>query len=312
MAAIPHHLYPFEGRRLELDGLSLHYLDEGQGSPVIMVHGNPSWSLFYRNLVERLRGGYRAIVPDHIGCGLSDKPPLERYPYTLERRVADLSAFLERLELDRPITLVLHDWGGMIGMAWAVENHQRVARLVLLNTAAFPLPTTKALPFTLALVRNTRLGAWLVRRFNAFSRGATTMAVCKPMSRELRDAYTAPYDTPANRIATLRFVQDIPLGPDDPSHAIVTATAARLHLFEKTPTLICWGMRDFVFDRHFLDRWLEYLPHAQVHRFEDAGHYVLEDAADPICDLVAAFLARTDAAPNESPTDAGQQVGQGV
>mgnify|MGYP002630544219 CR=1 FL=1 len=312
MAAVPHHLYPFEGQRLELDGLSLHYLDEGQGSPVVMVHGNPSWSLFYRNLVERLRGQYRTLVPDHIGCGLSEKPPLERYPYTLERRIADLTAFIDRLELDQPVTLVLHDWGGMIGMSWAVANPTRVARLVLLNTAAFPLPSTKALPFTLGLVRNTRFGGWLVRRFNAFSRGATTMAVCKPMSRELRDAYTAPYDTPANRIATLRFVQDIPLGPQDPAHAIVTATAERLHLFTETPTLICWGMRDFVFDRHFLERWLEYLPHAQVHRFEDAGHYVLEDACESICTLVAEFLSATDDATEAPSDDAEQQAGQGA
>src|SRR6184192_124065 len=117
--AIDRDLYPFAGHFFDTGGgIRLHYLDEGHGPPVVMVHGNPTWSFYYRDLVRRLRGRYRCVVPDHVGCGLSDKPPAARYPYSLERRVADLTALLDHLRLDRDVTLVLHDWGGMIGTAW--------------------------------------------------------------------------------------------------------------------------------------------------------------------------------------------------
>ena len=291
---LPAHIYPFQPKRLDLDGFGLSYLDEGTGAPVLMVHGNPSWSIYYRSLVKRLSATHRCIVPDHMGCGFSDKPGLEDYPYTLERRVADLGRLMEHLDLDEPITLVVHDWGGMIGMSWAVEHPEKIARIVVLNTAAFPLPETKKLPATLSLVRNTWLGSLLVKHCNAFSRGATTMAVKRrPMSRELKAAYMAPYDSPANRIATLRFVQDIPLKTSDPSHAIVSATASRLDRFADTPVLICWGDLDFVFDHHFLAVWERTWPHAQVHRFADCGHYVLEDAEQEIGELVQAFVEST-------------------
>jgi haloalkane dehalogenase len=284
-------LYPFEGRYLDIGGHRMHTIDEGTGSPVVMVHGNPSWSFYYRNLAKKLRDHHRVIVPDHIGCGYSDKPPLEDYPYTLERRVSDFSEAMDRLELGDDITLVVHDWGGMIGMSWAVEHPERVKRIVVLNTGAFPLPSSKKMPWTLKLVRNTRLGAWLVLRFNAFSRGATRMAVTrKPMKPEIRDAFCAPYDSVANRIATLRFVQDIPLAPSDPSWQIVERTADRLEKFRNTPVLVCWGAKDFVFDDHFLAEWQQRWPHAIVHRFEDCGHYILEDATEEVVGLVQDFI----------------------
>lgn len=286
-------LYPFEGHYFDNQGLRQHYLDEGQGEPLVMVHGNPSWSIYYRNLVTALRGRYRTIVPDHIGCGLSEKPGDDRYTYTLERRVDDLEALLDHLGLKENVTLVLHDWGGMIGMAWASRHPERVKRLVILNTAAFRLPPSKPLPKRLRLARDSSVGAFLVRGFNAFARGATRMAVTrKPMPRALRDAYCAPYDSWQNRIATLRFVQDIPLAPEDKGYAIVKGVEDELHQFRSVPTLICWGDKDFVFDEHFLAEWRKHLPEAEVHQFADAGHYVLEDAAEEIVPLVSTFLER--------------------
>ncbi len=288
---VPRELYPFEGRYLDINGHRLHTLDEGTGSSVVMVHGNPSWSFYYRNLAMALRKNHRVIVPDHIGCGYSDKPPLADYPYTLERRVEDFSRAMEELDPGDDITLVVHDWGGMIGLAWAVEHANRVKRIVLLNTSAFPLPSTKKMPWTLSLVRNTKVGEWLVLGLNAFSRGATRMAVTRrPMSAEIRKAYCAPYDSVANRIATLRFVQDIPLKPSDPSWKIVEETAGKLDRFNDTPVLVCWGAKDFVFDDHFLAEWRRRWPHAVVHRFEDCGHYILEDAADEVVARVRDFI----------------------
>ncbi|MBI5881919.1 MAG: alpha/beta fold hydrolase [Elusimicrobia bacterium] len=280
-------------RFMDIDGLAMHYRDEGQGEPLVMLHGNPSWSYYYRGLIDAMAGGYRCVAPDHIGMGLSDKPADERYEYTLSRRVSDLEAFLEKLGLVKDITLVLHDWGGMIGMAWASRRPERVRRLVILNTAAFPLPGGKFLPWQLKLGRDSMLGTLLIRGFNAFAVGATRLCVTKkPMSRETAAAYVAPYDSWANRIATLRFVQDIPLVPGDNAYPVVQAVAEGLHRFTDAPMLICWGMKDFVFDASFLAEWVRRFPSAETHRFPEAGHYVLEDEGPAISGLVKDFLAR--------------------
>jgi haloalkane dehalogenase len=290
MREIPHHLYSFDGKYLDLDGLRYHYLDEGNGEPVLAVHGNPTWSFYYRELVKALRTEYRVIVPDHIGCGLSDKPDDSGYDYTLSRRIEDLSALADELGLER-VNLVVHDWGGAIGLGWAVRNPERVARIVILNTAAFHLMEGKALPWQLWVVRNTPIGALLVRGFNAFARGASRLAVTRrPLSREIRNAYCAPYGNWSDRIATLRFVQDVPLSGGDPAYAPLTEIQEGLRRFSNHPIMICWGARDFVFDDQFLDEWRGIYPHAEVHRFADAGHYVLEDAADEIITLVKDFL----------------------
>jgi len=286
--------YPFTGRRLDRDGLGYHYLDEGSGPPVVMVHGNPSWSFYYRNLVLSLRDRYRCIVPDHIGCGLSDKPGDDRYDYTLPCRVDDLERLIDHLEITEKITLVLHDWGGMIGMAYAVRHPERIARLVILNTGAFHLPEAKPFPLGLRICRDTWLGTLLVRGVNAFSVGASHVG-CKrnPMTAELRALYQLPYDSWANRIATLRFVQDIPLTPGDRTFDLISGVAAGLERFKRLPTLICWGLLDFVFDHHFLAEWERRFPRAEVHRYPDCGHYILEDAKDEVVPLIGEFLDRT-------------------
>ncbi len=283
--------YPFTGRYLDLDSLRYHYLDEGEGPLVVMVHGNPSWSFYYRNLVLALRGRFRCIVPDHIGCGFSDKPGDERYDYTLPRRVDDLERLLEHVGGSEKVTLVVHDWGGMIGMAWAARHPERIARLVILNTAAFHLPAEKKFPPALRICRDTQLGTFLVRGFNAFSLAASFVG-CKrhPMPAELRRAYRLPYDSWQNRVATLRFVQDIPLKPGDRNYDLVSEVAASLDRFRDLPMLICWGERDFVFDRYFRAEWERRFPEAKVHTFADAGHYILEDAAEEVVPLVSEFL----------------------
>jgi pimeloyl-ACP methyl ester carboxylesterase len=281
-------LYPFDSHWLDLGpGQRMHYLDEGSGPPVLLLHGNPSWSFYYRNLILALRTTHRCIAPDHIGMGLSDKP--QDRPYTLAQRVADVQTLMDSLAFADPVTLVVHDWGGMIGLAWAVQNPQQIARLVVLNTAAFPLPATKRFPWPLALTR-TPLGTLLVRGFNAFSYAATVVGCTRTeMPHAIADAYTAPYDSWADRVATLRFVQDIPLRQGDPGFDIVQQTAQLLHHFSETPTFIGWGARDFVFDDHFLREWQKHFPHAQLQYIEDAGHYVLEDAAE-LVPAIAAFV----------------------
>ena len=162
-------LFPFKRNYLDRNGQQYHYLNEGTGEPVVMVHGNPSWSFYYRNLVTALSAQYQCIVPDHIGCGLSAKPSDKDYQYTLKSRIDDLEALLESLQIKDNITLVVHDWGGMIGMGYAARHPERIKRLVILNTAAFHIPKAKTFPMALWLCRNTLLGTVLVRGFNAFS-----------------------------------------------------------------------------------------------------------------------------------------------
>ncbi|MFN4260414.1 MAG: alpha/beta fold hydrolase [Gemmataceae bacterium] len=293
-------LYPFASHYLDRLGFRYHYLDEGSGPPVVMLHGNPTWSFYYRQLVLGLRDQWRVIVPDHIGCGLSDKPDDARYPYTLEQRARDVEALLEHLGIRDNLTLVLHDWGGPIGMAYAAWHPERVRRLVVLNTAAFPLPTTKRLPWPLRLGRDTWLGAFLIRGLNTFCRGAAWHCTVKPLTRDVRQMYLAPYRSWANRVAVLRFVQDIPLRPGDRCYALIHDMEAALPLFRDRPLLICWGEQDFVFDTDYLDEWTRRFPQAEVHRFAAAGHWVLEDAGLEILRLVRDFLTDHSGLPAQS------------
>ncbi|MCJ7815087.1 MAG: alpha/beta hydrolase, partial [Xanthomonadales bacterium] len=155
---------------------------------------------------------------------------------------------------------------------------------------AFPLPKDKKMPPALSLVRDSAFGAFLVRRFNAFSGIAARVAFKKPVSREIRQAYTLPYNSPANRMATLKFVQDIPLSEKDPGYDILINTAKRLHLLKEKPCLIAWGEKDFVFDAPFLNQWIDYFPDAEIHRFPDCGHYVLEDGGPALIDTIVNFI----------------------
>ena len=298
----PRKLYPFESNWLDLPGGRLHYLDEGprDAPAVLMLHGNPTWSIYYRKLVLALRDRYRCIVPDHMGCGLSDKPGDDQYPYHLERRIEDIEALYQHLGLDKPVCLLVHDWGGMIGFGWATRHDPDISRTIVLNTAAFPMPEDKRFPFALWLAGKTPLGALLVRGFNAFSGIASRVAFKKPVSPEVRKAYTGPYDSWANRIATLRFVQDIPLKLSDRGYDILAETEAALHRFAGLPGLIAWGELDFVFDGPFLQKWRQHLPDARLVKYPDCGHYVLEDAGDALVDQISRFLDQHEQRPEQA------------
>jgi len=283
--------YPWDSHWFERDGLRMHYLDEGTGEPLVMVHGNPSWSFFWRSLVAGLSDTWRTVVPDHIGMGLSDKPGDDRYHYTLSTRVDDLEALLDHLGLHEDITLVLHDWGGMIGLAFAARHPGRVKRLVLTNPAGFSLPEGLAIPWQLWLIKNLPF-AVPVRGFNAFCRGATAMCSTRPggLGPQVKAAFLAPYDSWANRIAVHRFVQDIPLRPGDPAWDVVKGVEDYLPQLADLPVQILWGEQDFVFDQHFLAEWRRRLPGAEFHTFPGCGHYLLEDAHEQVTPLVRTFL----------------------
>lgn len=284
-----------QGQWLDIHGQQMHVIDEGprQGSrgTLVMVHGNPTWSFYYRRLVAHLSNRYRCIVPDHIGMGLSSKPHDKTYSYTLAQRIADLDNLLEQLCPDGPLTLILHDWGGMIGMGYAVRHRSRIARLVLMNTAAFRLPEGKTLPWPLNVCRTPLLGAVVVRGLNLFCLGAVRQCIkTVRLSPADQARLLAPYDSWAHRIAVHRFVQDIPLHPGDTSYTEVERIERGLEQFMDCPARIFWGGQDFVFDDDFLAEWRRIWPQAEVHRFPEAGHYVLEDAHEQIIPLLEEFL----------------------
>ncbi|MBC7661968.1 MAG: alpha/beta fold hydrolase [Chitinophagaceae bacterium] len=286
-------LYPFEGTYLPLvHKAKMHYLDEGTGPTLLALHGNPTWSFYYRNLVGSMRNQYRVVVPDHIGCGLSDKPKDKAYSYRLEQRVEDVEELVKHLGL-KDITLVLHDWGGMIGLSFACRNPELVKRIILMNTAGFALPDTKEFPIALTLSRTPLLGDILIRGFNAFALSASWIGTkYKRMNPTLRRAYRAPYANWTQRRAVHRFVQDIPLGPKDPSWAMVHYTDTHLDILKDKPMQIIWGEKDFIFDRNFLNEWRRRMPNAEIHSYPDAGHYILEDLGDEAIDLMKDFLQR--------------------
>lgn len=287
------HRYPFQSHFVPINGHRYHYVDEGQGAPVVMLHGNPTWSFYYRQLIAALAPDYRVLAPDHIGCGLSDKPSRDAYAYRLEDRVRDLETFIDQVLPEAPLTLVVHDWGGMIGMAFALRHLDRIRRVVITNTSGFLPPAGKPIPLRLRLIRNFKTFAEpAVLGLNLFARAALVMCARRPLPRDVRRALVAPYDRPKNRIATLRFVQDIPLEPTDPSYALVRFVDDNLHRLQHLPMLICWGKHDFVFDLDYFHEWQRRFPDAEAHLFETAGHYLLEDEPWAVTRTIQNFLDR--------------------
>lgn len=286
MQTVSKELYPWKHNFLGLGGLNLNYVDEGQGPVMLMVHGNPTWSFYYRHLIKAFSGHFRCIVPDHIGCGFSDKP--QDYEYTLENHIQNLTQLVKFLDL-KDITLVVHDWGGAIGMGLATRFPKLIKRVIILNTAAF---TSTDIPKRIALCKAGPFGEFLVRGLNGFAWPATFMTTKKRLPSRVKQAYLAPYDSWSNRIAVSRFVQDIPLKKSHPTWKTLKEIEDKLPLL-KVPKLIVWGGLDFCFNQRFFEKWMEIYPEAEAHWIADAGHYVLEDAPKKTIESMVEFIGKT-------------------
>ena len=300
--------YPFESHFLTLaSGLRYHYVDESTASedrPVLlMVHGNPTWSYFWRSLVTKFRDRFRCIAVDHIGCGLSDKPDEEEYPFTLEQRIVDLVQLIEHLDLKR-VTLIAHDWGGAIGMGAAVRLPNRFEQFVFINTAAF---RSTQCPIRIRLCRTPFLAQIAIQGLNLFSLGTLWMASAnrKKLTPEVRSALLAPYDSWSHRVAVYRFVQDIPLSPRHPSYETLQQIEESLPMFQERRVCLIWGMLDWCFSPEYLKRFLQFFPEADVHRLEKAHHLVLEDAPEEVAAALETFLQPALAFSAENPYTLG-------
>jgi len=283
-------LYPFKPSQWRTSGGALmRYVDEGPrggAEAVLMLHGNPTWSFYYRNLIRRLSPSLRCVAPDNVGMGLSEKPA--GYAYTLASRVRDIRDLVIALDLKR-VHLVVHDWGGAIGFGVAREIPERIGRIVITNTAAFP---SAQIPFRIAVCRWPVIGTWLVRGANGFAGPATRMSLHRRRLTEAeRSGYLYPYRTWRDRVAVDAFVKDIPMEKNHPSRALLEAIGNDLPRFRAGRPLLVWGGRDFCFDGRFLERWRGIYPESDAIRIGDAGHYLLEDARDEAIDPICSYLS---------------------
>lgn len=279
-------LYPFEHNFFETPYGRMHFVDtkSGERGNVVLLHGNPSWSFLWRDLIKALAAqGFRCVAPDHIGMGLSDKP--QKY-LTLTDRIDHVEALLAHLGIEK-FSLCVHDWGGAIGCGLAGRYPEKVEKLVITNTAAF---RSQNIPKRIALCKAAGIGPFLVKYFNAFAWPATFMAVRKKLAPAVKSGFLFPYGSPRERVAVANFVRDIPLSESHPSYWALRTVESGLGWLREKPMLIAWGGRDFCFDDTFYGEWRRRFPNAKTLYCEDAGHYLLEDAGDRIIPAVCEFL----------------------
>jgi len=210
-------VYPFKSNFLQLGDHNLHFVDEGQGQPILMLHGNPTWSFYYRNLIKTFSEKYRTVVPDHIGCGLSDKP--QAYDYSLETHIQNAYQLIKFLDLKK-IILIVHDWGGAIGFGLVTRYPELFEKIVILNTAAYP---SEHIPQRINLLRQGKIGEWLTRKLNLFAWPATFMTTQKKLPEMIKKGYLLPYDSWENRVAVARFVQDIPMEKEHKTYEVLSS-----------------------------------------------------------------------------------------
>jgi pimeloyl-ACP methyl ester carboxylesterase len=290
--------WPYEPRWFDSADGRMHYVDEGprDGRPVVMLHGNPTWGYLYRNFIPPLvEAGHRAIVPDHLGFGRSDKPDRPEL-YTIRRHAERMEALLESLDL-RDATVVPQDWGGPIGLYWASRHPERCRGLFILNTYAHRPPGEVPLPLPLRLFRRPGVGELMVKRLDLFKRVFLFRAGVVHRERltpTVKRAYLAPHPTAASRTPILVFPREIPAGPTGPVSDLLAEVEEPLtkHFREK-PVGIAWALKDIAFTEMVLEQlWLRTFPDAEVLRLADAGHYLQEDAHERIVPALIEHLRR--------------------
>ena len=273
--------YAYEGRYLDQDGLRMHYVDEGAGDPVLLLHGEPTWAFLYRKVIPQVVGSARCLAPDYFGFGRSDKPTDPGF-YSYDRHVESITRFAAELDLQR-ITLVVQDWGGPIGFRFAVENPARIARLVVLNTGIGARAPNEE---------------WL--RFQAFMRRVGTeivagqlirLSLVQPVSDEVIAAYDAPFPVQESRVGIVQFPELVPTSRDHPNAARMLEVREELRSFDR-PALVLFSDGDPIFSRRAAEVMAELLPSSQLEPpLTGAGHFLQEDQGEAVGRRIAAWIS---------------------
>ncbi len=281
-------LYPYEPKFLEVFGAQMAYLDEGpRDAPVLLcLHGNPTWSFFYRSLVEAHKHHMRVVVPDHVGMGLSEQP--KDFPYDLEHRIGAIEQLVEHLGLER-ITLAVHDWGGAIGMGLAGRHPELFDRFVISNTAAFHGGQAHSL---IRIARLPGLNALLMGKLGLFEKITVKHATERDLAPAIQNAYLAPFGNLRERVAVRSFVRDIPLRASHKSYDTLTQVEANLSKLQHIPALLLWGEKDWVFHPGFREGFEKRFPQAETVAYDDVGHLLWEDEPERCLNAVQEFMDR--------------------
>jgi haloalkane dehalogenase len=274
--------FPFEPRYVEQDGFRMHYLDEGDGDPVLCLHGEPTWSFLYRKMIPELTNVARIVAPDYFGFGRSDKPTDPEW-YTYDRHCESIRRLVEELDLRR-ITVVVQDWGGPIGLRLAAEQPDRFARLVILNTGVgggrAPNDVWLAFREVVRAAGGDFQAGRLIRR-----------ACVRGLADELVAAYDAPFPTPESKVGPLTFPEQVPTEPEHPNTAPMMAVREAMKEWTK-PALVMFGDSDPIFPPQVAESIAELIPGAlPPETIANAGHFVQEEAGEEVADRIVRFLA---------------------
>ncbi len=289
---VPESLFPFQSRILELDGHRLHYIDEGRGPTLLLLHGNPTWSFLYRHLVLRLREHFRCVAPDYPGFGLSQPRP--GYDFRAASHAEVIAAFVEELDL-RDVIAFGQDWGGPIGFHVAARRPDRFRGLVIGNTWAWPLRGDAHFE-RFANLLGGPVGGWAIRHFNAFVNVMIPLGLRTAwLSRAEMDAYRGPFADEASRAATHALPRELVAGTE-----FLAGVESGLSRLRHLPVLIVWGVRDFALRRQERERFERWFPNHRTVLLERAAHFVQEDAPDEIAEAILHWWRR-----NAPPSPAG-------
>ena len=281
--------FPFEPRFKKINGFDMHYVDEGEGDEsLVCLHGMPTWSYLYRKFIENLRQDFRIVVPDHMGFGKSDVPQDKQY--TMAEHVDNLTKLMISLDLQN-ITLIVQDWGGPIGLGFAVDHPDRIKRLVIMNTSV-GVAREGTKPWYQNLEESGEYDAFFSNlketipklfKFSIYNQDAIT--------DEMLAAYTAPFPTRESCLGALVFPRGIPIGFNHHNAQAMQHVREKLDLFIDTPKIMIWGMQDPVFPPPVIKRWNKKLfPGIQVNKLKNASHFLQEDAPREIISLIRTFI----------------------